>query len=1326
MNLKTTLALVVLAACALGVVFTQGRLPSWIDSRRQPVSASAQTPGFDLSAASLQKIEIRRLEIIDDRVRSAAVALVARPFANPLASLPAAWHVQIDLEPIRLERAGDVWVMPGNWPTRPNEVARLVELLTALKSRFEPITPDGNNPDEYGTDKPAVVVTVKTRDNEEHVLSFGDRPSDGPRFLRPTYLRTNGVIWRLGPGIIASLDRPAEYYLQRRLFPSKRVAREEGSAPRVDRLVARKVEVEQLEFDPLAKDGKGKADQQSESIQQGWRYALISKPQAQGGDDVPATWELAEPSRDAIDPAARDRLLEAVAELWAERFLDADLTREETTGLSAEPKKDKSAPRSYPLRRLTVTREDGRAITLYVGKPVDGKAPPPIPLPNQPAPKQTYYARVDGSKRIFEINGDKIGAIFVPPDQLRDSQLARFTPADARQIKLTTKKGTVLLRNEAKQAAAGSDETPADWRIVEPSKWKADSATVTRLLTALSSASAREKDAGKNAKLAGVVGLLGQSGTNALTALASGAVLGPWSDFGFDLKKAPAATIEVTVEESKRDRPTKTKKTYTVRLGDHDALAKRLYATSEDWPRINEISDELAPLVLNKSALDYRHKQLFDPAPADVAQLQIVRLDLPSVAGGALGLMTTPSSLARLGFVPGALADKSGVVVLERTDGAWQMTAPVRTEADADRVKLLVERLSKLEVLSWTGDVDGKGQDGMGAPLLRVTLTDAKRPKQTLLIGKMRTGAVGHFARLADHPETFVVPDDLVAMLERDSLEYRPANLWRVANDDVTKLRIARAGQAEYTLERKGDDWEVSGPFSVKAAPRPVIDRLVQTLASPFALGYRTHAATDFAPYGLAKPPLEVTLTTKQGKEHTLWIGEKAGSPSGRYARLGEKQAAVFVVTEALARAADQSALDFLERDLLTFNPDQVVSFSRARGADVLEMKKDEDVWKLTKPSEQAADDDKVPALFKALAALRAERIVAYKPADLAPFGLDKPEATVTLKLAEDAKPAQVELLLGGVVKDKPDSRYAMVKGGPMVGELSADVVKRLLAGPLAYRDHLVAKLAAADAVKLEAGARKATFANTGGTWKLTQPLAARADHDALEDFVTGLAKLRADEIVSDKPTPEQLKAFGLDKPSFRWQFVADDETKLDLLIGAAEKGGVRRYAKLQGRDVVFLLDPKLSARAAAEYRSRAVFEEPIDPAGIESVKFGHSEGGFELKKTDEGWEVVGKADAKVNVKLLSDTLAALRDLKLERYVADDKAELKLYGLDPAALTLEVTTGEGKRTLLLGGLEGGTKRRYARVPGGKAADVFVLDEATSTKLFRDLASLTQK
>jgi hypothetical protein len=402
-----------------------------------------------------------------------------------------------------------------------------------------------------------------------------------------------------------------------------------------------------------------------------------------------------------------------------------------------------------------------------------------------------------------------------------------------------------------------------------------------------------------------------------------------------------------------------------------------------------------------------------------------------------------------------------------------------------------------------------------------------------------------------------------------------------------------------------------------------------------------------------------------------------------------------------------------------------VTSVTRKHGADVLELVKKDDTWEMVKPAAQPADEKKVPELLKELSELKAVRIAAYQPKNLEPFGLDKPELTVTIKLG-GAKPTEAVLQVGKEAVAGAEERFAHVKGTQTVAVLGAAVVKKLLASTLTYRDHALARLPDADSIKLESGERKATFSKPEGSWKLTQPLSAEADHDALEAFLNSLARLRADELVAEKPTEEQLKTFGLDKPVTRWQFLSGDKVALDLSVGALEKGGQRRYARLAGKDLVFLLDAKLSGQVLAEYRPRAVFKDNIDPAQIEAVRFGYRKDPFELKKVDGNWEVAGKPDVKVNARAVSDTLSALRDLKLERYILDTGAQLKLFGLDPADLVLEVTTPAGKQTLLIGGLEGTSKRRYARVPVKGRADVFVLDEAASGKLVRDLPALTNK
>lgn len=1216
MNLKTTLALVVLLGAAALVYVGGDRWPG----RPEPAPASADDPS--IPPENITKIVIR--DVHQDKLKGK--------------------------HEVTLERAGQEWRLAGGWATRPAEVRKVLDVLGNLRSRFAP--------EAFPDFRRAVSVHVTTKAGTT-TLTFGEKKGDdSTRFDRPTYLQVGeaGVVTRLAPGLVDLLDRPADHYQQRRLFPTKRELKEETGTARVERVVGTEL----------------MAEENGQMV-----YAI-----RQGKDG----WELSYPLRDALDPRTRDQLLEGVADLWAEKFVE-------------------KAPEKFTVeKRLTLTREDGTKLTLEIGPEVPGSAAPPKvpPLPGSPPEDRgRNYARLVGNERVFEVSSAKFNDIFPRLDALREGQLARFTAADARELTLTTSKGKVVLRNQAPRKPAGDGvPPPADWRIVEPKAAKADSAAVDKLLQALSGLPALDRDAGLKARVGAAVGAL------------SGGLAAPWfasPDRATNLLGVdpPSATIEVKVEEGSIEAPKH--KTVTLALGRLDADAKKLFATSGDWPRVNEIEASVGEQVIGKGPLDFRGKKVLELSAGDVEGGKGISILTRTLSPGLTLIGASPLSAA---VALGAAGDRFAEVELAKhTDGHF-VRKPVVTPADASKFSDLAEKLAGLEALAWVDEIEKDRSPryelvyGLDRPTVEATFAG-----RVLLVGRPRGEGPGWYARIKDTPEVFVLPNEVVEMLRRDSLAYLPAQLWTVNADEITEFTIARDGQPPYRIVRKGEAWQVTGPFTV-AAPKEVVDGLVKALAAPRAEEYRAHAAADRKPFGLEKPAVAVTVKTVTGKEHTLSLGGDADP--GRFAMVGK--GGVFVAGEELAKAADRNALDFLDRTLLKLDAAAVSSFQRQKGPDVLAMEKKDDAWRIVKPAEQPADERKVKELLDLASGLKAERLAAYAPKDVKAFGLDAPFATVTL--GKDV------LVLGGEVAGTGE-RYAQVKGGPAVGVLSARTVQRLLAGPLAYRDHLLARVPDADEMRLEMGERKVTFGKPEGSWRLTAPLNGEADHDALEGLLNGLARLRADELISEKPAAADVKKFGLERPVARWVLMLDGKAALDLSVGAPEPAGPRRYARLAGSELVFLLDAKLSGQVLAEYRPRTVFKD-IDPAQIEAVRFGHKEGAFELRKSGADWEVVGKPDVKVNATAVSDALAALRDLKLERYVKDDGAQLKLYGLAPADLVLEVTTPDGKEVLHLGGVEGSSKRRYARLPRPKPADVFVLDEAASGKLYRTLADLTAK
>src|SRR5262249_39697907 len=136
---------------------------------------------------------------------------------------------------------------------------------------------------------------------------------------------------------------------------------------------------------------------------------------------------------------------------------------------------------------------------------------------------------------------------------------------------------------------------------------------------------------------------------------------------------------------------------------------------------------------------------------------------------------------------------------------------------------------------------------GLAKPALSatVTFTDAKKPAQTLLVGKQRPGKQEYFAKLASAPGVFAVRKDTHDDLDGDSRAYRPLELWRVPQDEIAELRV-RKGGPEYRLRREGGAWKITGPFEAPASPeavKPLAEQASELRAERFV----AHAPSDLS-----------------------------------------------------------------------------------------------------------------------------------------------------------------------------------------------------------------------------------------------------------------------------------------------------------------------------------------------------------------------------------------------------------------------------------------------------------------------------------------------
>jgi hypothetical protein len=659
----------------------------------------------------------------------------------------------------------------------------------------------------------------------------------------------------------------------------------------------------------------------------------------------------------------------------------------------------------------------------------------------------------------------------------------------------------------------------------------------------------------------------------------------------------------------------------------------------------------------------------------------------------------------------------------------WKLGAPFSGNASAQTVQPLLSAAATIRAERFEAHkADDLARYGLSKPALEIGLYTPTSARLALIGNPVAAGAKSRFAKLADEDAIFVVAESLVTAADRPAIDLLDRRLLSFDAGQAMEIRGTSA-DGDWLLKRAGDGWVLDSVRPAIPADRPTVEEVLRSLSGLEAIRFvEAGPRVGLGNYGLGRPQATVSVTVASAggapQVHSIAIGDRVREGEGYYARVDQSQA-VAQIDGALVRRLIREDVDFANRDLLSFDPAQLVAIRR-RGVEELELLKGQDGWTLAKPVIPNVDRSGIDELVDRLAHLRVSRIIALDATDMSRYGLDAPAAAVTLvarmadgstteKVIEIGRPVSVRY------QEPEGARYVRLAGATTVGILAPAIANRLTGPSFTFRDRMVARFNEADRAILEHGPRRLVFARTDGVWRITEPISAEAEQAEMQDLVNALSRLRADELVAEHAT--DVKKYGLDVPEARWRLYSGDSEVLNLLVGKREADSGRHFAKLASGDLVFALDAALSGRLLAEYRKRALWAS-LDSAQIETLIYGVADKTIVLQKVDGAWQVSGRPDQPVNAATINDLLGTLSNLKAERFLVDKDADLRRYGLASPARTIVVRPRVGNPlTLYLGNFELGTKRAYGRIYDAARTDVFLLSAADTAKLMRELSEL---
>lgn len=398
---------------------------------------------------------------------------------------------------------------------------------------------------------------------------------------------------------------------------------------------------------------------------------------------------------------------------------------------------------------------------------------------------------------------------------------------------------------------------------------------------------------------------------------------------------------------------------------------------------------------------------------------------------------------------------------------------------------------------------------------------------------------------------------------EKTTDESQPA--FKLEAEDIISMAINR-GSLKISLEKHGNDWVISQPVETKA-DRSVIDGIATNLAGARISRTLPAAPDRMQAFGLAPPAVQVEFKSKDGKQHTVALGEKDFSGQSVYAIVdGAKD--VSLLPGSLVTIVDKPLEDLRDRSALEVESSDLNGFELKNKAGEVTAKKGASDWQIEKPRATAADTGTVDSLLAQVTSAKMTQVVSETPSDLGKYGLEHPEIVFR---AHDVKGQDHMLVVG---KKIDDDYYARDNARPMIFRVKADLYKKLGETFSDLRDKSIVHLDRDKIKRIEIHNQNQTFVaeqGAGNKWTVVEPADRKGKDVESWKFLDPIDNAHAQEILDSPPGNIVAK---LAKPPVDVTITDQSGKTTKISVSAAEGDSV--YVRTSAGPSVYKVDKKL------------------------------------------------------------------------------------------------------------------------------------------------------
>ena len=204
------------------------------------------------------------------------------------------------------------------------------------------------------------------------------------------------------------------------------------------------------------------------------------------------------------------------------------------------------------------------------------------------------------------------------------------------------------------------------------------------------------------------------------------------------------------------------------------------------------------------------------------------------------------------------------------------------------------------------------------------------------------------------------------------------------------------------------------------------------------------------------------------------------------------------------------------------------------------------------------------------------------------------------------------------------------------------------------------------DGIVIQNGDQKIEMRLRKNKWRLETPIKDQADGAVVENLLSDLESwqkegtIPAKDIDTDK---SKLAEYGLSNPKLKLKLLGREKPP-EILFGkdAALEG--RMYVRFQNSKETYLATQSVRKdidKKPEEFRDKKLTD--VATAQVRRITLKTPAGEMELEKRGEHWEILKPLRARADDGKVGDLISQITSARIQQFVADDRGDLRSYGL---------------------------------------------------------------